>query len=107
MTGRLPGIGSDHSQHRVNEIAGIPRWMSMLGVTATILPNSADPPVLIIASAIRAVAIRSIPGSVPHSTARRANSTWSLDRPGIPVHHPAHPERFCHARRHHLLPGPA
>lgn len=62
MTGRLPGIGSDHSQHRVNEIAGIPRWMSMLGVTATILPNSADPPVLIIASAIRAVAIPLDPG---------------------------------------------
>jgi hypothetical protein len=36
--------------------------MSMLGVTATILPNSSDAPVLIIGNAVGAVAIPLDPG---------------------------------------------
>ena len=62
MTGPTARSGSVLSEHRANEIAAIPRWMSMLGVTATILPNSSDAPVLIIGRAVGAVAIPLDPG---------------------------------------------
>jgi hypothetical protein len=48
--------------HRpVTEIAGIPRWMSLLGITATVLPkrnnDAVTGPVLIIGSITGAVAV--------------------------------------------------